>query len=73
MATLIKENFDSLANEAAKDTNKVKRLQIAEETLNMARITFIKACADLGIDTEEELESLNSIDAVLERYSRFFS
>lgn len=73
MATLIKENFDSLANEASENIVAVGRLQAAESILNDARKMFIKACADLDIDTEEELESLNSIDAVLERYSRFFT
>ena len=70
---LLKENFNELAEKAAKDGVKVKRLQRAEETLSYAIDTFIKACADLGIDTEGELRSLDSIDAVLERYSRFFT
>jgi hypothetical protein len=68
---LLKENFNELAEKAAKDRVKVKRLQRAEETLSYAIDTFIKACADLGIDTEDELRSLDSIDAVLERYSSF--
>ena len=70
---LLKDNFNELAEKAAGDTTKVKRLQRAEETLSYAVDTFIKACADLGIDTEDELRSLESIDAVLERYSRFFT
>jgi hypothetical protein len=68
---LLKENFNELAEKAAKDRVKVKRLQRAEEILSYAIDTFIKACADLGIDTEDELRSLDSIDAVLERYSSF--
>ena len=70
---LLKDNFNELAEKAAGDTTKVKRLQRAEETLSYAIDTFIKACADLSIDTEDELRSLESIDAVLERYSRFFT
>ena len=70
---LLKENFNELAEKATKDRVKVKRLQRAEETLSYAVDTFIKACADLGIDTVDELRSLDSIDAVLERYSRFFT
>ena len=70
---LLKDNFDYLAEKAARDRVKVRRVQRAEETLSYAVDTFIKACADLGIDTVDELRSLDSIDAVLERYSRFFT
>ena len=77
---LIKENFDTLAEEIAEKakTDKETRdivLEVisCESALSFGRINFIRACAKLGLDTEEELLSLNSIDAVLERYSRFFT
>ena len=77
---LIKENFDTLAERIAelakidKQTRDIILEVISCETmLSFGRINFIRACAKLGIDTEEELLSLNSIDAVLERYSRFFT
>ena len=77
---LIKEDFDTLAEEIAEKakTDKETRdiiLEVisCESALSFGRINFIRACAKLGIDTEEELFSLNSIDAVLERYSRFFT
>ena len=77
---LIKEEFDTLAEEIAEKakTDKETRdiiLEVisCESALSFGRINFIRACAKLGIDTEEELFSLNSIDAVLERYSRFFT
>ena len=77
---LIKENFDTLAEKIAelakidKETRDIILEVIScESALSLGRINFIRACAKLGIDTEEELFSLNSIDAVLERYSRFFT
>ena len=77
---LIKENFDTLAEKIAelakidKQTRDIILEVIScESALSFGRINFIRACAKLGIDTEEELFSLNSIDAVLERYSRFFT
>jgi hypothetical protein len=77
---LIKEDFDTLAEEIAEKakTDKETRdiiLEVisCESALSFGRINFIRACAKLGLDTEEELLSLNSIDAVLERYSRFFT
>ena len=77
---LIKENFDTLAEKIAelakidKETRDIILEVIScESALSFGRINFIRACAKLGIDTEEELLSLNSIDAVLERYSRFFT
>ena len=77
---LIKEDFDTLAEKIAelakidKETRDIILEVIScESALSFGRINFIRACAKLGIDTEEELFSLNSIDAVLERYSRFFT
>ena len=77
---LIKEDFDTLAEKIAelakidKQTRDIILEVIScESALSFGRINFIRACAKLGIDTEEELFSLNSIDAVLERYSRFFT
>lgn len=76
---LIKEDFDTLAEKIAelakidKETRDIILEVIScESALSFGRINFIRACAKLGLDTEEELLSLNSIDAVLERYSRFF-
>jgi len=77
---LIKEDFDTLAEKIAelakidKETRDIILEVIScESALSFGRINFIRACAKLGLDTEEELLSLNSIDAVLERYSRFFT
>ena len=77
---LIKEDFDTLAEKIAelakidKQTRDIILEVIScESALSFGRINFIRACAKLGLDTEEELLSLNSIDAVLERYSRFFT
>ena len=59
---LIKENFDTLAENIAelakidKETRDIILEVIScESALSLGRINFIRACAKLGIDTEEEL------------------
>jgi hypothetical protein len=67
---LFKENFQyNLFNAAESKPDVCKRIQLAESKLQAAYNEFVKSCAELGCDTEDELYSLTSIDAVLERYS----
>ena len=51
----------------------VQEIQQAEKTIQEGYNALVRACAKLGQDTEADLYDLRSIDAVLERYARYYT